>query len=140
MIKSKIFPILCFLTLFTTYSKTSNAQQQPCLTPDELRKIIIIKNERDYYRDAFKATTDAYGECKVQRNALDSTTRSLVQLDVQSQQTIKIMDIVNKEQRETIAQQKKAIRFRNTALYIGIPTSFLVGVVGGTYLLSSTFK
>lgn len=55
---------------------------------------------------------------------------------IQQQQarSIKLLTDVNQQQEENIVKLEKAVRIRNTALRIGIPIGFGLGIFTGTYV------
>jgi hypothetical protein len=57
-----------------------------------------------------------------------------VVIQQQQARSIKLLTDVNQQQEENIVKLEKAVRIRNTAIRIGIPIGFGLGIFTGTYL------
>jgi CRISPR/Cas system CMR subunit Cmr4 (Cas7 group RAMP superfamily) len=129
----KYHPIALTILLSLSYA-VSNAQ---CLlTEEECRKVLILKNERDLFKDSYTLTEALYQETKKEVTYKDSTIQSLVVIAKNQREAIEILDDVKDSLQEDIVKKERAIRIRNTALRVGLPSAFLLGLVGGVYLTS----
>lgn len=124
--------VIILTILLSLYWQESKAQ---CvLTEDECRKVIILKNQRDNYLESWKLSEELYSNAQTQLILKDSVIQSYVVIQQQQARSIKLLTDVNQQQEENIVKLEKAVRIRNTALRIGIPVGFGLGIFTGTYL------
>ena len=124
--------VIILTILLSLYWQESEAQ---CiLTEDECRKVIILKNQRDNYLESWKLGEELYSNAQTQLILKDSVTQSYMVIQQQQARSIKLLTDVNQQQEENIVKLEKAVRIRNTALRIGIPIGFGLGIFTGTYL------
>lgn len=64
----------------------------------------------------------------------DSTIQSYVIIEKRYAETVDLQDVVITTKQERIVKLEKAVRFRNTALTIGVPASLVLGLFGGVWL------
>lgn len=130
--------VLVLTILLSLYSLGYKAQ---CvLTEDECRKIIILKNERDSYLESWEISDNLLSNVKQQIVLKDSVTDSYVIIADKQFETIQTLNDINKVQEKDIVKLKKAVRFRNIALRVGIPVGFGLGFFAGSYLFSVGLK
>lgn len=130
--------VLVLTILLSLYSQGYKAQ---CvLTEDECRKIIILKNERDSYLESWEISDNLLSNVKQQIVLKDSVTDSYVIIADKQFETIQTLNDINKVQEKDIVKLKKAVRFRNIALRVGIPVGFGLGFFAGSYLFSVGLK
>jgi len=124
--------VIILTILLSLYWQESKAQ---CvLTEDECRKVIILKNQRDNYLESWKLSEELYSNAQTQLILKDSVIQSYVVIQQQQARSIKLLTDVNQQQEENIVKLEKAVRIRNTAIRIGIPIGFGLGIFTGTYL------
>jgi hypothetical protein len=116
------------------YIYWQESKSQCILTEDECRKVIILKNQRDNYLESWKLSEELYSNAQTQLILKDSVIQSYVVIQKQQARSIKLLTDVNQQQEENIIKLEKAVRIRNTALRIGIPIGFGLGIFTGTYL------
>ena len=124
--------VIILTILLSLYWQESKSQ---CiLTEDECRKVIILKNQRDNYLESWKLSEELYSNAQTQLILKDSVIQSYVVIQQQQARSIKLLTDVNEQQEENIVKLEKAVRIRNTAIRIGIPIGFGLGIFTGTYL------
>lgn len=122
----------------TIYSGGFKAQDTVgcILSPEECRKVLILKNDRDSYLESLKLSEELLDSTRQEAVLKDSLIKSYVIIERKHSETVEIMDIVNEQNKVHIGKLEKAVRIRNTALRIGIPTSLILGLAGGVYITS----
>lgn len=124
--------VIILTILLSLYWQESKSQ---CiLTEDECRKVIILKNQRDNYLESWKLSEELYSNAQTQLILKDSVIQSYVVIQKQQARSIKLLTDINQQQEENIIKLEKAVRIRNTALRIGIPVGFGLGIFTGAYM------
>lgn len=125
-------------TLFILSSKDYKAQDTVgcVLTPDECRKVLVLKNQRDSYYETLRLTEQILDSVRSEVGLKDSTINSYVIIDRNRKEMVEIQDIVNKELQQTALKQERKLRFQRGLLRISIPVSVGLGFLGGVYITS----